>query len=573
MQFHLPSNLQQELLAYDPKLKALAKQQEGKKPTKKAKYPLGKIPYLIPEDVVRFSYQDDAIERINASAAPNRYHRFTKVVDIATPQARTITTAIIYHFEQCWYAAWLPPKGQEDNYVYGYAYGFKDTAAAAKVLPREIWTSKEKCTQHELGRGSIAYTYSACITKEMIVAGDDKRNWRVAGVASYYQKGREIHACVNQFESQLMATIPTWTDCRSMFDRIKCKSILDALEFPSALTNVIEDRSTFQLTVDDMVSLANTWLSKNNYTSTTYLSIEKIQHIITTPFIKKQLQLMLDKSVAQYNNPDNEHRKYIKHGYKEFEQTTNSIYMINQIWPDCPVDYYRTYFEELRVTNLNHLRTTSKLVDWLREHMPVASFFNMMRKYVEQSKKEDRRISTFSDHEYVIYAWFEMNDTFSMMARILEDDKQIEAPKRWRMPDFHDYVQAEAWKITNKKESLHQDLFPAPIKVNVDGSAWTFLQPIDTHQLAQWGQAVRNCVGSAGRYADDIKKRKHFIVLCMIDSKPTFTIQLDVSMGVMNVVQIAGVANQLLSDDAREQYSTAFKQALQSRESELSSKS
>jgi hypothetical protein len=571
MQFHLPSNLQQELLAYDPKLKALAKQQEGKKPTNKAKYPLGKIPYLIPEDVVRFSYQDDAIERINASAAPNRYHRFTKVVDIATPQARTITTAIIYHFEQCWYAAWLPPKGQEDNYVYGYAYGFKDTAAAAKVLPREIWTSKEKCTQHELGRGSIAYTYSACITKEMIVAGDDKRNWRVAGVASYYQKGREIHACVNQFESQLMTTIPTWTDCRSMFDRIKCKSILDALEFPSVLTNVIEDRSAFQLTVDNIVGVANAWMAKNNYTSTTYLSIGKIQHIIATPFIKKQLQLMLDKSVAQYNNPDNEHRKYIKHGYKEFEQTTNSIYMINQIWPDCPVDYYRTYFEELRVTNLNHLRTTSKLVDWLREHMPVSSFFNMMRKYVEQSKKEDRRMSTFSDHEYFIYSWFEMNDTFSMMARIFQDDKQIEAPKRWRMPDFHDYVQAEAWKVTNRKEALHQDLFPAPIKVNVDGSDWTFFQPVDTHQLAQWGQAVRNCVGSAGRYADDIKKRKHFIVLCMIDSKPTFTIQLDVSMGVMNVIQIAGVANQRLSVDQHEQYSTAFKQALQSRESELSS--
>jgi hypothetical protein len=44
-----------------------------------------------------------------------------------------------------------------------------------------------------------------------------------------------------------------------------------------------------------------------------------------------------------------------------------------------------------------------------------------------------------------------MNDTFSMMAsHVLDHDKQIEAPKRWRMPDFHDYVQAEAWKITNK---------------------------------------------------------------------------------------------------------------------------
>jgi hypothetical protein len=573
MQFHLPSHLQQELLAYDPKLKALAKQQENKKPTKKAKYPLGKIPYLIPQDVVRFSYQDDAIERINASAAPNRYHRFTKVVDVATPQARTITIAIIYHFEQCWYAAWLPPKGQEDNYVYGYAYGFKDTAAAAKVLPRMIWNSREKCTQHELGRGSIAYTYSACITKEMIVAGDDTRNWRAMGIGSYYQKSHEINDCINLFESQLMTTIPTWTDCHSMFDRIKCKSLLDALEFPSALTNVIDDKSKFQLAVDGMVSLANAWLSKNKGTSTTYLTIESIEHIITTPFIKKQLQLMLDKSVSQYNNPDNEHRKYIKYGYKEFEQTTNSIYMINQIWPDCPVDYYRTYFEELRVTNLNHLRTTSKLIDWLREHMPVSSFFNMMRKYIEQSKKEDRRISTFSDHEYLIHSWYEMNDTFSMMTRILEDDKQLEAPKRWRMPDFHDYVQAEAWKVTNRKEALHQDLFPQPIKVNVNDSDWTFFQPVDTHQLAQWGQAVRNCVGSAGRYADDIKKRKHFIVLCMIGGKPTFTIQLNVSMGVMNVVQIAGVGNQRLSDDEREQYSKAFRSALQQRESELTSKS
>jgi hypothetical protein len=573
MQFHLPSNLQQELLAYDPKLKALAKQQEGKKPTKKAKYPLGKIPYLIPEDVVRFSYQDDAIERINASAAFERYHRFTKVVDVATPQARTITIAIIYHFEQCWYAAWLPPKGQEDNYVYGYAYGFKDTAAAAKVLPRMIWTSKEKCTQHELGRGSIAYTYSACITKEMIVAGDDTRNWRAMGVGSYYQKSHEINACINQFESQLMTTIPTWTDCRSMFDRIKCQSLLDALEFPSALTNVIDDKSKFQLTVDDIVSLANAWLSKNNYTSTTYLSIENIQHIITTPFIKKQLQLMLDKSVSQYNNPDNQYRKYIKYGYKEFEQTTNSIYMIHQIWPDCPVDHYRTYFDQLRIINLNHLRCNEQLITWLRKHMNVSSFFNMMVKHAQQAKQDNRRLSTFGDHDYLVYTWFEMNDTFSMIMRVLDHDKELDAPKRWRMPDFHNYVQAEAWKVTNRKEALHQDLFPAPIKVNVDGSDWTFFQPVDTHQLAQWGQAVRNCVGSAGRYAEDIKKRKHFIVLCMIDSKPTFTIQLDVSMGFMNVVQIAGVANQRLSVDQHEQYSTAFKQALQSRESELSSKS
>jgi len=69
------------------------------------------------------------------------------------------------------------------------------------------------------------------------------------------------------------------------------------------------------------------------------------------------------------------------------------------------------------------------------------------------------------------------------------------------------------------------------------------------------------------------ERAKHFIVLCMIDGKPTFTIQLDVSMGVMNVVQIAGVANQRLSVDQHEQYSTAFKEALQSREKQLASDS
>ncbi len=571
MHFALPSNLQQELLAYDPKLKALVKEQQPQKTTKKAKYPLGNIPHLIPENVVRAGLQQDAIDRINASGVSERYHRFTKVVDIATPAARTVTTAILYHFEQCWYAAWLPAKGE--NYLYGYAYAFKNTAAAAKVLPRHIWNTKDRCTEHNIGRGAQTFTYSRTITKEDVIAGNDARNWRAMGIASYYQKSRDMNNAINIFEKTLMETFPIWDDCRSIFERIKCNNLLDALEFPSALTNCIEDRSAFKLTVDGIVDLANAWTDKNNYVSTTYITIQNIEHIITAPSIKKQLQLMLDKSVAEYNNPENNQRKAVKYGYKEFEQTTNSIYFINRIWPDCPLDHYRTHFDQLRRVNLNHLRTNDQLTDWLRKHMSVSSFFNMMSKHVEQAEQDNRRLYTFSDHDYVIYSWYEMNDTFSMIMRILEEGKTIDPPKRWRMPDFHDYVQAEAWKITNKKEVLHQDLFPVPVKVDMGDSDWTFLQPIDTHQLAQWGQAVRNCVGSASRYAEDIKKRKHFIVLCMIDSKPTFTIQLDISMGVMNVIQISGVANQRLGEDQKDKYANAFKQALQSRESELSSKS
>lgn len=191
----------------------------------------------------------------------------------------------------------------------------------------------------------------------------------------------------------------------------------------------------------------------------------------------------------------------------------------------------------------------------------------MLRKYFESQDL----LRPDSEVGYARIGFYELNDTFSMAIRILDHGNELTPPKRWRINEFHDYVQAESWKIQNPNESLRQDLFPEPIRVTRDGETWSFFQPVDTHQLAMWGQAVRNCVGSASHYADDIKKRKHFIVLCMIDGKPTFTIQLVVDMGLMSVKQIAGVANQRLTEDQREAYTEAFREVLQQREKQLQS--
>ena len=119
---------------------------------------------------------------------------------------------------------------------------------------------------------------------------------------------------------------------------------------------------------------------------------------------------------------------------------------------------------------------------------------------------------------------------------------------------------------------LPQKLFPEPIKVAIKGNitlaepscAWvtmTFFQPIDTHQLAAWGRAVRNCVGGGHGYAEGIKKMKHLIILCMIDNKPRYTVQLTVDNGVMNVDQIADISNARLDAHQRGQVEDAFKQA------------
>jgi len=609
MQFQLPSNLQTELLAYDPTLKVLA-QQAKPKTTKKAKYPLGNIPHLIPHNVVRESDQQTAIDHINQQKAPDRYRVFTTPVDVATPQARLKVIAILYHYEQVWYAAWLPPKQQADEYVYGHAYAFKNTAAAAKTAPHHIWTSKDKCIEHEGSRGVQTFTYSMNITKGDIESSEGSGwrayQWQAANI--HCQKGREIrNRCIRPFEESLREDMPTWSDSRGLFDRIRCKNIFEAAGMPKQMAEFMDPK--LGLTVDNLVSSAQEFNVRSTMVSSTFETIQRVAYIITKPAIKKLLQAELDRASVAYNDPSNTKHKPITQGFNTFMHVIQSIEWVYDIWPDCPLDYYQTYYKELRHIKLNQIRShgygenTDVLIDWLLEHMPPASLFTILRKYLEQQD------TCYSDTEvgYSRIGFYELNDTFSMAIRILQHGKELTPPKRWRINEFHDYVQAESWKIQNPNESLRQDLFPEPIKValEVDHTVYatpenpqtysldtrlnygrpikefisghvvtnvinyTFFQPVDTHQLAMWGQAVRNCVGSASHYANDIKKRKHFIVLCMIDGKPTFTIQLVVDRGLMSVKQIAGVANQRLTDVQKEQYSKAFKLALREREFQL----
>ena len=59
---------------------------------------------------------------------------------------------------------------------------------------------------------------------------------------------------------------------------------------------------------------------------------------------------------------------------------------------------------------------------------------------------------------------------------------------------------------------------------------------------------------------------KHLIILCMIENKPRYTIQLTVDNGVMSVVQIADVGNKRLNDQERSDVEDVFKEALKIRE-------
>ena len=141
------------------------------------------------------------------------------------------------------------------------------------------------------------------------------------------------------------------------------------------------------------------------------------------------------------------------------------------------------------------------------------------------------------------------------------------------------------WKTRNEDFNLPQDLFTKPVKVtwqqafehkncgtgidkgkpmwaDLENSVISFFQPITSHQLADWGRAVRNCVGNSS-YAGAINRKRYFIVLAMVNHKPRYTIQLKLSDGVLVVDQIADIGNRRLSDEERDFVQKSIAYALQ----------
>ena len=576
MQFQLSTNLQTKLIAYDPQLKALARTQT-QSTTKKSKYPLGNPVDLIPNDIITAARLQDAIDAINKEPAPGRYREFTKVTTEGT-----ITHAILYHYEQVWYAAWLPPKGKEADYIYGYTYAYKDTGTTRKALPYALNSAKvnDNCVSLPSGR-CMFVTYTQQVTKQDVIDGRDTRNWNIPGVFAYAKKSRRLHEPIKRFEAQVQMSIPQWEDSRNIFERIKTTCIADLLT-RSYNTDYWINRSKSEWlpsvdTVFDFIkqddALSSLDVIEHN------CGYKSILHILDTPFFRKWIQNKCNESIELFNDPDNDAKINIQQPWNTIFHLCKQIYTIHNIWGDkCTLDYYQTNLNALLGVTVDSGYRTKVSYPWLVQHMPVASFFTWINKFYE-TKETERLADSYNYLRYYmsshtglyVYPFRELEDTLSMVTTVLEDKGELAPPKRWRITEFHDYVQAEAWKISNVNEGLPQDLFPAPIKVQHNEQQWTFIQPIDTHQLAAWGQAVRNCVGNATGYAEGVRKKQHFIVLCMIDNKPQFTVQLKVSMGMMTVDQIAGISNARLTEEQRESYTKVFGQALQQREEVLAS--
>ena len=557
MEFRLPENLHTQLMAYDPALKALAKEKKpADKPVgerKKAKYPIGNINDLIPTNIVDPAAMQLAIDRLNLNIAPDKHHVFYSPLTSSVVGRKV--KAIIYYWESVWVAAWFP--NADEDYLYGFSYAVSVNKAERKHLRRITFNRSSmdlELTDMETKKyGRVDYyVHTATVTLDT-VCDSSRYHWDPFCVYGYSAKGKHIKQdCIKLFTEEMKTRIPTWKD-ESLFARVDRK--INNLQYLFG-----KNLNMFKYITPEEADV--NWLpTAANIGDTIYQDLDIPFVISTKPFIQKELQLACTACIEEFNNPESTNSGSALKPIKRFISYMEGIRWINSLWPNAPIDYYQTYKEALMSVDFNGWRMShlihqySKAKKWVQEHMPIASMFLIMDKAV---KEEMRRTDTVAVSRLTIYS---LSDTFTMINKILDAGKPLEPPVRWRIAEFHDHVQSEAWKIANKKEDLPQDLFPKPIKITHQEQTWTFLQPMDTHQLSQWGQAVRNCVGTGG-YAEDVKKRLQFIVLCMLDGKPKFTIQLKLNHGLMSVHQIAGIGNARLNDEEKSLYTETFRQAL-----------
>jgi len=539
MQFQLPSNLQQHLVKYDPQLKKLI---PPSKP-KVSRNTLGLPDDIIPAHIIKKEVLSKVVTHINAEPVEERYHIFKK--------NSTEIKAVIYHVENLWVAAWLPNPGED--YVYGISFACKASAFNKINIPfgykGERLFNIDNVIPKKYGRTDF-YTWTDYITIDHIKNGLTNPYW-LHNTTAYKQKLQEIKRHLACFTFRIKQSIPHWKEdgTHNIFKRLHpvTNTYTHILRIPEEYPSV------------PGVDLYKMYLDENN------------RHVLDTPWFKRYINTEAQKIITAFHDPTTASPEVLANIHDEVKHTLAWINKILKIWPDCPIDYLQTAISNNTFTLLtNHslywsLSSSNGAVHtWLNTYLPVDSFFKILAKYTNELKA---RHNSPCRSRYTFQLLF---DTISMLDQILTAGETIDPPKRWRIEEFHDHIQVKAWTIKNPNQCLPQDLFPAPIKVLDDNElTWTFIQPIDTHQLSKWGQAVRNCVGAAASYANAVKTKKAFIVLCMCNNKPQFTVMLKVSNGVMHVDQIVGLSNARLNDIERNIYENMFSKALQLREEEL----
>jgi len=533
MQFNVPGAVLARIAEYDP-----ATPNPEKKNSNGAaavRNTLGVVNDLIPFDLVPAETQQQWAFELNLLTEDVR--------------CRTLNTdrvhAVVFVQRGVWYSVWHP-KAANSPYLFGLSVAYKSSESSLKRVGtlqtgfcNPDYANLEQIAPHT----SVKYGRTAMRKHTATITQDDLVKWGAerlpigsilssGSLRSIYNKKNAVGAIIRSaFASK---SLLAWNNCNDSYSFRRLLDTHNPLRVLDRIFNPVGEGSI------------------NTLPEYVERLFPNLRNVLATPYFKRELGQFYADLVRDISDPkfSREHdlisrlRNLINtrctslSAFVEAYGDTNLDYC-QQVWKsECSVS--NSYWNDPRI----FIERSRTVLNWLRDNVPVASYVNMA-------------VSCGESREFA--------DTLEMIGRVVAAGGTIPKPKRWRLTELHDAASEESYKLTNPNVDLPQDLFPKPIRAG----GYTFFQPNDTHQLAKWGRAVRNCVGNSGHYAEQVKKKRQFIVLALEGKDPRFTIQLRVEDGVMTVVQIVGMCNARLSDAEKDSYTKAFGEALKIREREL----
>lgn len=575
MHFQLPQALIEQVADYDAVLKPIykAKKAKEKDPNATPRMSLG-----VPDNLFPIGFADRKTQTewaVELNVLPDRER--CKLIE-----NRLQGTGLLMYIDSTWYALWFwnpgfleasPDIAAGHDYIYGCSVAYRTTASSLARNRKVIlgWDGDSEAIDMLLHNKPEEVKYSKTsmfkhtihITAEHVIKGC--RQIPLDGkVKGYTRKTQRKNNAFYKWKNALSQTIKQWEDCPNMFDRIA--------ENGDIRQTIFKD-TPFGRQMGDMPlrDLVVAYCKKSDLKD-----YPDADELLQKPFFSKEINNCIANMIALRDDDTNASRGAVRQPLGLLHHRINLLGRFLTLYPDASVDYCQQVYnlgDQLDTISYYYARD---VISWVGENVPVTSFIQILKKKAE-SAQESRWIDSSTGTKLADMQ--ELNDVFSMIRTIGEAQRkelgasfvkvQIARPDRWRLSEWHDHLSAECFKLSTPNERLRQDLMPEPIKVTTNGGKWTFFQPIDVHQLAQWGKAVRNCVGAASSYRDGIKKKTHFIVLAMLDSKPRFTIQLKLRNGVATVEQIADIANRRLNDTERSDYEVAFQEAILIRTAQL----
>jgi hypothetical protein len=574
MHFQLPQNLIAQVVAYDPVLKPLARTENANGPHKSPRMTLGLPTRLFPVEFLTEAEQLQYVTDFNQREDRDR----AVIID------NDKGCGLLAYKSSMWIATWFFNKDQNKDYLCGVTYAYKATPTIIARVEGPSGDANATIGWKSGVNGSISdpqrfFDYADAvevkygritmiertlyITKDLVFAGIDRLPMD-STLGGYGRRDQHKRGRFHQWRTAFRRHLGSWSDENNCFTRILENNDVRRCVFNNTK---MEDTDSF---VDIMITKIIERSGEG----------DKLKPLLQTPFFKKEANEVFNKTLSIYMNPDTDSRRDVGKPYHAFQARMGRVVNFLRIYPDATLDHCQQMYKLVNSVYRLPIPHEPAVIAWLHENMPIASYISIVEKKVTAAREEwannpktMERARDYSTDEPTV-SLTELDDTLQMLSQLHaaqnkgkdryadKDPLKLEKPNRWRLTEFHDYLVGECFKLNTPNEKLHQDLFKEPVKLEHNGQKWTFFQPQDIHQLASWGRAVRNCVGSADSYRNGIKKKTHFIVLAMIDNQPRFTIQLKVNNGVLNVEQIADICNRSLPQAERDNYQAAFGKAL-----------